>query len=164
MELLTPGVGLIFWQLITFVALFFFLAKMAWKPIMESLKIRETSIQEALDSAEKAKQEMASLQENNEKLLAEAREERDKLIKDARDAANAIKEGAKADASKISTKMIDDAKAAIETEKNAALAEVKNTVAELSIEIAEKVLKQKLGNDKAQKELVDGYVNELKLN
>lgn len=164
MNLLTPDFGLIFWQAITFLVVLFVLGKFAWKPIMGSLKERESSIEEALLSAEKAKKEMLFLQAENEKLLDEARKERDKILKEALAAANQIKEDAKAETQKISSKMIEDARAVINTEKQAALNEVKNQVATLSLEIAEKLLRKNLSSDKEQKELVGKFVKEVKLN
>ena len=164
MDLLTPGTGLIIWQTVIFLALFFFLAKFAWKPILASLKEREESIQTALDSAEKAKEEMAQLQAGNEQLLKEARLERDKIIRDARDAANKLHDQAQADAKKISDKMIDDAKSVINTEKNAALRDVKAQVAMFSLQIAEKLIKKNLSSDQAQKDLVSEFLKETKLN
>lgn len=164
MELLTPGTGLIIWQTIVFLILFFLLAKLAWKPIIHSLKIREESIQDALDSAEQAKAEMTKLKADNEKLLDEARQQRDVMLKEAREVANAIKEEARVDASKQTDKMIADARAAINNEKQAALAEVKTQVAELSLEITEKLLRRELKDDKAQKELIDNFVQDVKLN
>jgi len=164
MELLTPGSGLLFWQFIVFVALVFLLGKMAWKPILKSLKEREDSIQFALDSAEKAKNEMASLKSENEKLLKQAREERDIMLREARDAANRIHDQAQADAKKNADKIIEDAKAVINIEKQAALRDVRAQVAIFSIEIAEKLIKKNLSTDKAQKEMVDGFINDLKLN
>jgi len=164
MELLTPGSGLIVWQLVIFIGLFLLLAKYAWSPILGSLKERETSIQQALDAAEKAKAEMASLKSDNEKLLKEARQERDKILKEAREAGNRLHDQAQADAKRTADKMIEDAKAIIQSEKNAALRDVKEQVASFSLEIAEKLLKKNLSNDKAQKDLVDGYVKDLKMN
>lgn len=164
MDLLTPGTGLIIWQLIIFLLLFFLLAKLAWKPILGALKEREQSIKVALDSAEKAKIEMASLKADNEKLLKEAREERDKILRDARDAANRLHDQAQADAKKNADRIIEDAKAIITTEKNAALREVKAQVAQFSLEIAERVIKKNLKEDKAQKELVDNFIKDLKIN
>jgi F-type H+-transporting ATPase subunit b len=164
MELLTPGSGLIVWQLVIFIGLFLLLSKYAWSPILGSLKERETSIQQALDSAEKAKAEMASLKSDNEKLLKEARLERDKILKEAREAGNRLHDQAQADAKKTADKMIEDAKAIIQSEKNAALRDVREQVASFSLEIAEKLLKKNLSNDKAQKDLVDGYVKDLKMN
>ncbi|MDZ7650826.1 MAG: F0F1 ATP synthase subunit B [Cytophagales bacterium] len=100
MDLLTPGSGLIIWQLFIFVLLVFLLGKLAWKPILTSLKEREESIQQALDSAERAKKEMASLKADNEILLRETRDERDKILRDAREAGNRIHDQAQADAKK----------------------------------------------------------------
>lgn len=164
MELLTPGIGLIFWQAVVFLILFFLLAKMAWKPILASLKEREESIQGSLDSAEKAKDEMAALKADNEILLKEAREERDKILRDARDAANRLHDQAQTDAKKNADRIIEDAKAVIQTEKNAALRDVKEQVALFSLEVAERLMKTNLKEDKAQKELADRFVKELKLN
>ncbi len=164
MELLTPGYGLIFWQVVVFLLLFFLLSKMAWKPILTSLKEREESIQGSLDLAEKAKQEMTALKAGNEKLLKEAREERDKILRDARDAANRLHDQAQTDSRKNGDKIIEDAKAVIQTEKLAALREVKEQVALFSLEVAERLIKNNLKDDKAQRELVDRYVNDLKIN
>lgn len=164
MELLTPGTGLIIWQLIVFVALFLFLAKFAWKPILSSLKEREASIQEALDTAERAKQEISLLKADNEKLLKEAREERERIMREAREAANRMREDAQAEAKKSADKILTDARAAINIEKQAALKEVKVQVAMFSLEIAEKLMKKNLSDDKAQKDLVNTYINDLKLN
>ena len=164
MELLTPGTGLIIWQAIIFLALFFLLSKLAWKPIVSSLKEREQSIQSALDAAEKAKIEMASLKSDNEKLLKETREERDKILREARDAANRLHDEAQASAKKNADKIIEDAKAVIQTEKAAALRDVKAQVAMFSLAISEKLIKKNLSEDKQQKELVDTFIKDLKLN
>ena len=164
MELLTPGTGLIIWQAIIFLLLFFLLAKFAWKPILGSLKIREESIQTALDAAEKAKQEMAKLQADNKKMMDEARQERDEMLKEARDVANSIKEEAKEDASKQAEKLISDARTAINTEKAAAMAEVKGQLAGLVLTVTEKVLRETLKDDAAQKDLIEKYVKDVNLN
>jgi F-type H+-transporting ATPase subunit b len=164
MELLNPGTGLIFWQALIFLLLFFILAKYAWKPITESLRVREESIQKALDSAEKAKAEMAQLQADNKKLLDDARKEREVILKDAREIAAKVKEEAQEDAAKQTSKMIADAKAAINTEKQAALTEVKAQVAGLVIDVAEKLLRKKLSNEKEQRELIEEYIKDVNLN
>jgi F-type H+-transporting ATPase subunit b len=164
MELLTPGTGLIIWQIIVFLLLVILLGRLAWKPILGSLKERELSIQTALDSAEKAKQEMASLKADNEKLLREAREERDKILREAREAAARMHDQAQADAKKTADRIIDDAKAIIETEKQAALRDVRELVATFSLQVAEKIMRKNLSDDKAQKELINTYINDLKLN
>src|SRR5688572_1379451 len=164
MELLTPGTGLIIWQLIIFLLLFFLLAKLAWKPIVNSLKEREQSIQEALDTAEKARLEMSRLKADNENLLKLAREEREKILRDAREASNRIKDEAQVDAKKAGDRIIEDARLAINAEKVAALKEVKALVANLSLEIAGKILQKNLADDKAQKNLTQEYIKDLKLN
>lgn len=164
MELLTPGTGLIIWQLIIFVALVFLLSKLAWKPIINSLKEREGSIQNALDTAERARAEMAQLKSDNEKLLKEARIERDNMLKEAREVANRMKDDATAEAKKQGDKIINEARAAINVEKEAAMRDVRAQVALFSLDIAEKLMKKNLSSDKEQKNLVEGFINDLKLN
>jgi F-type H+-transporting ATPase subunit b len=164
MDLLLPGEGLLFWQAVVFILLFIFLAKFAWKPILSSLKEREESIQAALDSAVKAKEEMAKLTAGNEALLKQAKEERDKIIRDARDASNRLIDQAQTEAKKSADKLIEDAKAVINTEKAAALRDVKEQVALFSLQIAEKLIKKNLSTDQAQKDLVSEYLKETKLN
>jgi F-type H+-transporting ATPase subunit b len=164
MELLTPGTGLIIWQLIVFVLLFFLLAKLAWKPIITSLREREISIQEALDTAEKARLEMSKLKADNEVLLKQAREEREKILREAREASNRIKDEAHVDAKKSADRIVEEARAAINAEKVNALKEVKALVANLSLEVAGKILQKNLSDDKSQKALTQEYIKDLKLN
>jgi F-type H+-transporting ATPase subunit b len=164
MDLITPGTGLIFWQLFGFLGLLFILIKFAWKPMLAALDEREGSINNALKAAETARNEMANLKAANEKLLAEARLERDIILKKAQDASVKMIDDAKNEAVKAGAQMIENAKAVIETEKKAALADVKSQVASLSLDITEKLLRKNLSDDKSQKELVEGFVNELKLN
>ena len=164
MELVTPDIGLIFWMTVSFLIVLTILKKFAWKPILQGLKDREDSIRESLSSAEQARDEMAKLKSDNEQLLAEARLERDKIIKEALTTANNIKEEAKTDASKISGKMIDDARVVINSEKQAALAEMRQEVAKLSLEIAEKLMRKNLSNDKSQRELVEQFIKDIKIN
>lgn len=164
MDLITPGFGLIFWQTVVFLGLVLVLSKYAWKPMLNAVKQRENSIKESLSSAEKAREEMAKLKSDNEQLLAEARVERDKIIKEALATASTIKEEAKEDASKISGKMIEDARSAINSEKQAALAEMKVQVAMLSLDIAEKLMRRNLSDDKSQRDLVDRFISDLKVN
>ena len=164
MDLLTPGLGLIFWQVVIFLMLVVLLGKFAWRPIIDSLRIREESIEEALRSADEAREEMSKLQSDNEKLLVKAREERDILLKDATKIASQFKEEAKEDAKKITSKMIDEAKASIVSEKEAALKEVRNQVAELSVEIAEKLIRKTLGDEKSKKALIDEFLSDKNFN
>jgi F-type H+-transporting ATPase subunit b len=164
MDLITPSTGLIFWKLFGFLGLLFILIKFAWKPMLAALDERESSIENALKSAETARNEMANLKAENEKLLSEARLERDIILKKAQDASVKMIDEAKEDAIKAGAQMIANAKAVIETEKKAALADIKSQVASLSLDITEKLLRKNLSDDKAQKALVEGFVNELKLN
>jgi F-type H+-transporting ATPase subunit b len=164
MDLIIPSAGLIFWQLIGFLALLFILIKFAWKPILASLAEREASIDGALKSAEQARNEMANLKAENEKLLQEARLERDVILSKAHEASLKMIEDAKTESSRQGALLIESAKAVIETEKKAALTEVKNQVALLTLEVTEKLLRKKLGEDKAQVELVDQFIKDLKLN
>ena len=164
MDLVTPGFGLIFWQLITFLIVLFLLSKFAWKPIMAGLRERETSIENALSMAEKAKLEMQSLKAGNEKLLAEARAERDRILKDASDASNQMIEAAKTKATEEGDRMIAQAREAVQNEKRAALAEIKTLAGNLSVEIAEQLLKRELKDATAQQQLVSDYMKEVTLN
>jgi F-type H+-transporting ATPase subunit b len=164
MELITPDIGLIFWMTLSFAMVMAILKKFAWKPILQGLKDREDSIKESLSTAEKAREEMAKLKSDNEKLLEEARLERDEIIKEALGTAKTIMAEAKTDASKISGKMIEDAQALINSEKHAALAEIKDQVASLSVEIAEKLMRRNLADDKSQRELVDQFIKETNIN
>lgn len=164
MELLTPGTGLIIWQTIIFLLLLGILSRFAWKPILSSLKIREDSIQEALDAADQAREEMARLKSDNEQLLAEARKERDVILQEARKTAGEITESSKEEARKEAEKIVEEAKVVINREKKQALTEVKNQVAELSLQLTEKILKKTLQDDKAQQSLISEYIKDIKLN
>ena len=162
--LVTPELGLIVWTTLVFCILFFLLAKFAWKPILKAVKDREASIEDALLLAEKTKLEMAELSANNEVLLNQAREERDAMLKDARDVKDKMINEAKAIANTEAEKIIASAKESIQHEKLAAITELKNQVATLSIEIAEKILKQELATAEKQKSLIDTAVAEINLN
>jgi F-type H+-transporting ATPase subunit b len=162
--LTNPSFGLLFWQLVIFLILLFLLTKFAWKPILNSLREREDSIEGALRMADQAKIEMQQLKAGNEKLLAEARMERDRILKEATEVSNQLIETAKTKATEEGGRMIVQAREAIQNEKNAALAEVKNTAAKLSIDIAERILRRELADQPAQQQLVDSYLKEVNLN
>jgi F-type H+-transporting ATPase subunit b len=164
MELITPGIGLVFWTTIVFVILFVLLAKFAWKPILGAIKEREQSIENALAAAENAKAEMAKLKSDNERILLEARNERDALLKDARETKEKLIAEAKSIAASEGEKMLAAARTNIQNEKLAAIAELKNQVAVLSIEIAEKILKSELSSDEKQKSLVNNMLKDVNLN
>lgn len=156
--------GLFIWQIVIFVGLIFLLKKFAWKPILNAVNEREQGIKDALQSAENAKKEMQNLKSDNEKLLAEARAERDAMLKEAREIKEKMINDAKAEATVAGEKMIEQAKAAIESEKNAAMADLKMQVSSLSLEIAEKVLRDELSNKDSQTKLVEKMVDDAKLN
>ncbi len=156
--------GLFFWQAIILVILIILLAKFAWKPILAALAAREEGISNALLAAENAKKDMQNLKADNEKLLAEARAERDAMIKEAREIKEKMIADAKSEAQAQGEKMIESAKASIESEKNAAMAELKNQVSTLSLEIAETLLKGELSNKEAQTKLVEKMLGDAKLN
>lgn len=164
MELVKPSIGLIFWMVVSFSIILFLLRKFAWKPILGMIKERELSIENALASAENAKAEMIALQSNNEKILAEARNERDLLLKDAREIREKMISEAKGIATKEGERMLTIARENIQNEKMAAITELKNQVATLSIEIAEKILKSELSSDEKQKTLVNTLLKDVNLN
>ena len=164
MDLVTPGFGLVFWTGITFLILLFLLRKFAWKPILGAVSEREDSIKNALLEADKARQEMENLKSDNEKILKEARTERDAMLKEARDIKNNMISEAKDEAKAQANKIIEQAKTTIQNEKLAAITDLKNQVADLSINIAEKVVKEQLSNKDKQEKLVESMLNEVKLN
>jgi F-type H+-transporting ATPase subunit b len=164
MDLITPQLGLLFWQTVLFLLLLFILTKFAWKPIMAGLREREDSIESALRMADQAKIEMQQLKAGNEKLLADARQERDRMMQEATIMANQHRDAEKARATEEANRIIQQAREAIQQEKNAALAEVKNTAAQLSLDIAERILRRELSDPAAQTQLVDSYLKEVKLN
>ena len=162
--LTTPSVGLIFWTSIVFILLLVILTKLAWKPILSAIKSREQKIESALQEAEKAKQEMQKLKADNEKLLQQARLEYDNIVKEAREVKEKIISQAKADAQKEAQKILQSAQDSINAQKAAAIAELKQQVATLSIEIATKILKKELSNADVQKQLAKQMLEEVSLN
>lgn len=164
MDLILPESGLIIWQALAFIILLVLLSKFAWKPILAALDEREQTIESSIKSAELARAEMANLVAENEKLLIQARGERDEILKKANEHASEIMEKARGEASKVTSKMIEDAKEVIENEKLAAITDIKIQVAEVSLEVAEKLMRRNLSDETAQKELVKEFVKDLKLN
>jgi F-type H+-transporting ATPase subunit b len=155
--------GLFFWQLAILIVLIFLLKKFAWKPILDSLNSREEGIKDALDSAEKARKEMQNLNADNEKLLQEARLQRDSMLKEARELKERIVTEASTEAQEKADKIVAQAQVTIQTEKNAALADIKNQVAELSIQIAEKVIRKELSSSEQQYRLVEEMLEDVTL-
>lgn len=162
--LVTPDIGLLFWTTVTFLILLVLLRKFAWKPILNAVKSREESIDQALESAEKAREEMAQLKSDNDKILKEAREERDAMLKEARDIKEKTIAGAKEKAGQEASRIIADAREQIENQKMAAITELKNQVGEISILIAEKVLRAELEDKAKQEALVNEQLKDFNLN
>tara|TARA_Y100000996_G_scaffold87540_1_gene61167 strand:+ start:954 stop:1451 length:498 start_codon:yes stop_codon:yes gene_type:complete len=155
--------GLFFWQLLIFIFLVLLLKKFAWKPILDTVNERESSIKDAMSEADKARNEMAAIQESNQKVLKEARAEREALLKDARNTGAEIVAQAKTDAKIEANKIISQAQEAIQNEKRAAVNELKNQVAQISLEIAEKVIDTELANKDKQAQLVDKLLKDSSL-
>lgn len=158
------SLGLFFWQAVILLVLILLLVKFAWRPIMDSITAREEGIAAALAAAEAARKEMHNLQADNQRILQEARAERDAMIKDAREIKEKMIADAKAEAQAEGAKMIELAKATINSEKNAAMAELKNQVSGLSLEIAEKILKNELSDKQSQTNMVERMLDDVKLN
>jgi F-type H+-transporting ATPase subunit b len=164
MDLVTPDVGLLFWTFVSFAILYFLLKKFAWKPILGSVNEREQSIHEALLAAENAKKEMENLKSDNEKILKEAKVERENMLKDAREIKAKLISDAENQAKIQASKLIESAQNAIQNEKNSAMNELKQTVVELSIGIAEKVISNELEDKNKQLKVVETMLNEASLN
>ncbi len=158
-----PGIGLLFWTFVIFILFWGLVGKFAFKPIKNALKERETDIQSALDEAKKAREEMSKLNADNQRLLNEAREERAKMMREAKETGDMLIADARNKAKAEAQKIVVDARNEIENQKNKAIIEVKNKVGQMSIDIAEKLIRQQMGQTQEQKTLVDKLVNEIKL-
>jgi F-type H+-transporting ATPase subunit b len=164
MELIQPGLGLIFWMTLSFGLVLFLLGKYAWKPIMKMLKEREDSIEQALHAADKAREEMKNLVSDNERLLAQAKNERDAILSEARKIREKMIEEARGKANEEAQRIVENARERIENEKMAAITELKNQIALLSIEIAEKLIREELSHDKKQEDLIRKMLGDVKSN
>lgn len=164
MQLVSPGIGLIFWMTLSFGIVLYILGRFAWRPIMKGIHEREDSIEKALHAADDAKREMLKLKAGNEQLLREAKEERDALMREARKTKDAIIEEARARANEEANRIIENARESIQYEKMAAIGELKNQIAAISIEIAEKLLRQELTDKDKQHALTEKLINEVKIN
>ena len=158
------SLGLFIWQTLLFVGLVFLLKKFAWKPILDTINEREEGIKDALAQADKARQEMANIKSDNDKILKEARIERDSLLKEARGMKETILAEAKEEAQAIADKSVAQTKQAIANEKAAALADIKNQMGDLSVSIAEKVVKGELADKNKQLKLIEQLLNDVTLN
>jgi F-type H+-transporting ATPase subunit b len=164
MQLVTPGIGLIFWMLVSFSLVLFVLGKYAWGPIMKGIHQREDTIEKALEAANEAKKEMLQLKAGNEQLLRDAKDERDALMRDARKVKEKILDEAREKANEEAARIMENARENIQFEKMAAINELKNQIATISIEIAEKVIGKELENKKAQQALTEKLLKDVKIN
>lgn len=164
MGLVTPGIGLLFWMTLSFLAVLYILGKFAWKPILGALEERENTIQGSLDAATKAKDEIAKMRADNESALKQAHQERERILKEAKELGDKYIADAKKQAVDEGDKLLTDARGAIQSEKAAALKEIKTVVAELSVDIAEKVLTSELSDKSKSQELVDNMLKDVTLN
>ncbi len=160
MDLLVPDLGLFVWTLVVFLIVLGILSRKAWTPIANALKNREQSIQDALDEANKAREEVNNLKAENEKLIQEAKVERDRILKEARETKEQIISDAKAEAQKEAQKIKEQAKRDVEKERSQAFQELKGEVADIAMDIASKVLRERLESADKQEELVRQYIEE----
>ena len=163
MDLVTPDVGLLFWTLVSFIFLYLILRKFAWGPILGAVKEREDSIKEALDAADNAKKDMENLKADNEKILNEAKIERETMLKEAREIKSKLISDAEEEAKIRAKKMVEAAKTAIQNEKNSAMNELKNTVVDLSVGIAEKLISEELADKDKQLKMIEDILEDSKL-
>ena len=164
MDLLIPSTGLLFWMALTFLVVLFILWKFGFPVITEMVSERKAFIDDSLRKAHEANERLANLQKEGESILQEAREKQSQILKEAAETRDAIVEKAQEKAREEGARLINDAKAEIEQEKKAAIADIRKQVAELSVEIAEKVLRENLKNDRAQMELIDRMLNDVSIN
>lgn len=163
-SLTTPAIGTLFWSVVIFSLFFLVLTKFAWKPILNAVKARDEMIRSSLESAEKAKKEMQKLQSDNETILRKAREEREEILKEARDVRDKLIAEAKGKATEEAGKIVEKAKLGIEREKTKALSEIHEQVASLSVEIASKLLGERLSKTGEQEKLIKKYLNDIEFN
>ena len=164
MELLLPALGYFVWTLVAFLIVFFILKKFAWKPILSTLNEREKNISDSIATAEKVKMEMAQMKNENEAMMQRAREERGVMLKEAKELKDKIVNEAKEQAKLEANKILVDAQASIEQQKNAALTDVKNQVGQLVLEVSKKVLRRELANPADQETFIRQLAEEVKLN
>ncbi|MDR1864438.1 MAG: F0F1 ATP synthase subunit B [Bacteroidales bacterium] len=164
MDLVKPDIGLLFWMLVSFLIVLFLLKKFAWKPILNMLHAREESIEQALKSADRAREEMHKMRADNEKILNEARAEREKIFKEAQEMKEKIVAEARESAKKEQSRIMEETRTAIQAEKNAAVKEIRALSADLSVRIAEKLLRRELSNDGQQKALLKQLTDEFTAN
>ena len=163
-SLVSPAIGTIFWSALIFILFLLILSKFAWRPILSAVKARDEMIKGSLESAAKAREDMLKLQSDNEIILRKAREERENILKEAREVRDRLISEAKGKATDEAGKLIEKARVGIENEKLKALSEIHDQVATLSVEIASKLLGEKLKHSGQQEKLIDNYLKEIDFN
>ena len=161
---LKPDFGLLFWSSLFFILFWTLIGKFAFKPIVKALKDRQDEIQNSLDAAKTARSEMSNLKAENERILAEAREEKMNIIKEAKESATVLVAEARDKAKEEAQRLLQQAKMDIETAKKAAMVNIKNEIGVMSLQIAEKIIRKQLADQKANVEYVEKLVDEIKLN
>ena len=164
MELLSPSPGLIFWTTLTFIILLVILGKYAWPSILRALKVREETITYALEDAKRAREEVEMTEQKRRRIEEEARTERDHILKEAREVRDDILKEARESARKESDRIIEQANKQIQKERQEAMHEIRETIGQLSLEIAEKVLKEELRDTEHHKKVINSYLNEMNFN
>jgi len=164
MSLINPGFGLIIWMTLAFLIVLFILAKYAWKPIMNSLKEREDSIEDALRMADETRKAIENLKLDNEKLLKEAKGERDAILREGRKIKESMIDEAKEKANTEAARIVESAKQRIEAEKRRAMTDIKNMIAKYALEIAEKIMKEEFKDKKKQSSYIEKLLDETRLN
>ena len=162
--ILTPDLGLLFWMLLAFAVIFFALAKYGFPAIVGMVEERKNFIDESLRKAHEAQERLANIEKEGESILQEAREKQAQILREAAETRDAIVEQAQEKARTEGARLLDDAKIAIEQEKKAAIADIRSQVAALSVEIAEKVLKQNLKDEQSQMDLIDRMLDDISAN
>ena len=160
-SILTPDFGLFFWMLVAFLVVFLLLAKFGFPVIIGMVEERKNFIDESLRKAHEAQERLANIEKEGESILQEAREKQAQILKEAAETRDAIVEKAQEKARAEGARLLEDARVAIEQEKKAAIADIRAQVATLSVEIAEKVLKQNLKDDKSQMDLIDRMLDDV---
>jgi F-type H+-transporting ATPase subunit b len=164
MQLVTPDIGLLFWMLVSFLIVLFVLKKFAWKPILNMLHKREESIEQALKAADRARDDMFKMKADNEKILSEARVERERIFREAQEIKEKIVSEAHEQAKKEQNRIMEETKILIQSEKNNAVKEIRALSADLSVQIAEKLLRHELSSDRKQKAFLDRLTDDLNVN
>ena len=161
MDLLMPAFGLLFWMTVVFLIVFFILKKAGFPAIVKMVNDRKAYIDDSLKKAHEANEKLANIQKEGESILQEAREKQAAILKEAAETRDAIVEKAQDKAREEGARLLSEAKAQIETEKQNAIRDIRTQVAELSVQVAEKVIKQKLSSDKEQMDMINRLLDEV---